>query len=302
MTEPFRLRRGTADDSRACWDLSWDAISDLAARQGNPWPGTSDDHWPRFNALFALLAEIAAEWWVAEDELTGRLIGFARSVLRGGDHGLFELAELLVRPGHQSAGVGRELLDRAFPPDRGSVRVILATTDVRAIARYLRAGTSIQFPVLGMTGSPRHDAADAIGLEVEPIGVATLEQASAIEHEVLGYARGDRELRWLLDDREGYLYRRDGDAAFAFVSAARTGPIAATDPSLLPDVLRHLESRAAFLGAEEVGFEVPAPNVMAIGHLLDRGFRIDPFYTFLMSSRPFGRFDRFIGLAPPLVL
>ena len=32
------------------------------------------------------------------------------------------------------------------------------------------------------------------------------------------------------------------------------------------------------------------------------GLRFDPFYTFLMSSRPFGRFDRFIGFSPPFVL
>jgi hypothetical protein len=43
-------------------------------------------------------------------------------------------------------------------------------------------------------------------------------------------------------------------------------------------------------------------NEVAVRHLLDRGFKIDPFLTILMSSRPFGRFDRFIGFAPPLVL
>jgi hypothetical protein len=37
-------------------------------------------------------------------------------------------------------------------------------------------------------------------------------------------------------------------------------------------------------------------------HLLDRGFRMDTFFTFFLSSRPFGRFDRFIGFAPPFVL
>jgi hypothetical protein len=43
-------------------------------------------------------------------------------------------------------------------------------------------------------------------------------------------------------------------------------------------------------------------NGEAIGHLLERGFRMDPFYTFLMSSRPFGQFDRYIGFSPPFVL
>jgi hypothetical protein len=43
-------------------------------------------------------------------------------------------------------------------------------------------------------------------------------------------------------------------------------------------------------------------NQVAVRHLLDRGFKIDPFLTLLMSSRPFGQFDRFIGFGPPLVL
>jgi hypothetical protein len=43
-------------------------------------------------------------------------------------------------------------------------------------------------------------------------------------------------------------------------------------------------------------------NEIAMRHLLGRGFQIDTFFTFLMSSRPFGQFDRFIGFAPPFVL
>jgi hypothetical protein len=41
---------------------------------------------------------------------------------------------------------------------------------------------------------------------------------------------------------------------------------------------------------------------MAIRHLLVRGFHIDPWINVLMSNRPFGRFDRFIGFSPPIFL
>jgi hypothetical protein len=47
---------------------------------------------------------------------------------------------------------------------------------------------------------------------------------------------------------------------------------------------------------------VPSVNAVAVRHLLGRGFRLDPFVTNLMSSRPFGQFDRFIGFSPPLFL
>jgi hypothetical protein len=43
-------------------------------------------------------------------------------------------------------------------------------------------------------------------------------------------------------------------------------------------------------------------NEVAVRHLLARGFRMDQFLTLLMSNRPFGRFDRFIGFSPPFVL
>ena len=82
-----QLRRATAADSEACFRLFWDSISDLAARNGTPWEGAADDRWPSFIALYALLAEIAVEWWVAEDD-AARLIGYARSIERLRNEGL----------------------------------------------------------------------------------------------------------------------------------------------------------------------------------------------------------------------
>jgi hypothetical protein len=123
-----------------------------------------------------------------------------------------------------------------------------------------------------------------------------------MEHQVLEFDRGD-ELDWLAGIREGYLYRRAGrPIGFAFVSPEGTGPIVALDTADQLAILAHVEGRAAELGIEELSFEVPMVNEVAVRHLLDRGLRFDPFYTFLMSSRPFGRFDRYIGFSPPFVL
>jgi len=299
-----RLRPATAADSEACFRLFWHSISDLAERQGTPWEGTADDRWPHFTALYALLADIAAEWWVAEDAGDGRLVGYARSIERGADRGLFELSELFVRPGYQSGGVGRALLERAFPVGRGEVRAIVATGDVRAMARYHRADTSIQFPILGLGGAPSATATGATHLEAQPItDTAELEDVADIERAILGYERGRHELRWLLERREAYRFRHAGrTVAFAFIGLDGVGPIAALEPEDLPEVLAHVEARAAAIGRQELGFEVPAPNVTAIRHLLGRGYRLDPFVTYLMANRPFGRFDRYLGFTPPFVL
>jgi GNAT superfamily N-acetyltransferase len=293
------VRPGTAADSRAAFDVFLASASDLSVRIGAAWEPEPEPTWRRLRPLYERLGEHAAEWWVAEDEASGELVGYARSIARGG---LFELSEFFVLPGRQSAGVGRELLARAFPDGRGEVRVIIATTDVRAQARYYRAGTVARFPVAGLTGTPRHDVEPGHEIEATPASDADVSLLDEIEAEVLEYPRGD-EFRWLLEQREGWLYRRAGrPIGFAFVGRTGSGPIAALDPADQPAILAHVESRAAALEVKELGLEVPMINDVAVRHLLARGFRMDQFLTLLMSNRPFGRFDRFIGFSPPFVL
>jgi GNAT superfamily N-acetyltransferase len=300
MTEPFRVRRATADDSRRVFDVFIASARDLTARKNVPWEVEPESQWAKMRYLFDHLAAHAAEWWIAEDPTSGEAIGYARSVARGG---LFELAEFFVHPDSQSAGVGAALLDRAFPPGRGEVRAIIATTDLRAQARYYRSGCAARFPIAGMLGAPRPVDPDH-GVEVVRVRADSpeIEEVRRIEVQVLEFDRGD-ELRWLAGLREGYLYRRGGEPiGFAFVGAHGSGPIASLDAADQVAILSHVESRASKLGVDELGLELPMINEVAIRHLLDRGFRFDPFYTFLMSSRPFGRFDRYLGFSPPFVL
>ena len=165
------------------------------------------------------------------------------------------------------------------------------------------AGTAARFPIVALQGTPRTGDLEP-RLEVVTLapGAPELERVREIEAAVLEFHRGD-ELDWLSAQREGYLYLRDdAPVGFGFVGRAGTGPIATVEPSDQPAILRHLEARAAAIGLDEVSFEAPMVNEVAIGHLLDRGFRMDPFYTFLMSSRPFGRFDRYLCFSPPFVL
>jgi GNAT superfamily N-acetyltransferase len=305
MTRPEpALRRAVSDDTERCFRLFWASIGDLATRLNSPWEHTADEGWPHLRPLFEFLAEHAAEWWVAEDATDGTLLGYARSIERGD---LFELSEFFVDPPHQSTGIGGRLLDRAFPPGRGGTRAIIATSDMRAVARYHRAGTSIQFPFLGLIGRPSADArldGALLPVRVEPGDATGAAEIAAIERDVLGYDRGT-ELEWLLATREGYLYRRpdgDGVVGFAFVGRSGAGPIASRAAEDQAPMLLHVEERTAALGRDELNIDIPAPNVVAIGHLLERGFRLEPSVNFLMADRAFGRFDRFIGYSPPFIL
>ncbi len=234
MAEPYRLRRGTPEDTRPAFDVFLPAIRDLTTRQGSPWEPDQDELWAELSPMLERLAVHAAEWWVAEDPQSGELIGYARSVDRGG---LFELTELFVHPSRQSAGVGADLISHAFPEGRGEVRAIIATTDVRAQARYYGAGTAARFPIVAVEGPPH--AAD-LDPEVEIVRLedgADTAPLIEIESAILEFDRGD-EFAWLLAQREGYLYRRAGaPIGFSFVSRAGMGPIAALDPDDIVPIL-----------------------------------------------------------------
>lgn len=291
------IRRGTPDDSRRAFDLSMAAMRDLFRRQGNEWRLDPEAFWTVLEPFLAHLAAHCAEWWVAEDGADGSLLGYARSVERGG---LFELSEFFVRPGRQSVGLGRRLIERAFPLGRGEVRAIIATTDVRGLARYYGAGTVARFAIASLAAPPK--SGNAGELEVVSATTQDVAELSAIERAVVGYPR-DADYPWLFAHREAYLYRRAGRAVgFAFFSEAGQGPIAALQPADLSPILLHLEGRAHALGMENVSFEVPMLNEVAMRHLFARGFKIDAPLTLLMSNVPFGKFDRFIAFAPAIVL
>lgn len=300
MTSTPSIRRATANDAEACHEVMWTAVTDLGARRGTPLVGTAAEWWASDRSMQRFLADHAAEWWVAEED--SRIVGFGRSIERDG---LFELTEFFVLPKRQSKGVGRALLEHVFPRRPGQVRSIIATTDERALTRYYAAGTVPRFPILTLSGPPQRDQGER-ALMADPLRSAhtlELDALREIELATLESARGEAEIRWLLGDREGYLYRRASNpVGFAFVGKRGMGPIAALDPSVLPDILLHVEDRAASLGLQRIEFQLPGPNEVAARHLLSRGFRIDPWVNVLMSDRPFGQFDRVMGFGPPVFL
>ena len=307
MTEDgseVRIRPGTLDDNEACAAVLVDAINDLGRRQGSIDEASALDlavAWPRWRSFLDHVGRTAAEFWVAEGA-GGAIIGFARSIDRDG---VFELTEFFVRPGVQSRGVGRQLLGRAFPRGRGELRVIIATTDTRALSRYMRADVVPRFPVATFTGSSR-EVALVDGLDVEPLDLdRDMDAVHAVDDAVLGHRR-EVDHRWFAAEREGHRYVRDGRVVgYGYVAVpgrAGNGPFAVLDASDLPAVMSHAERRRHELGADETEFEVALHNRIAIDHLLGRGYRIDTFLTLICSSEPFGRFEQYLFCAPALIL
>ena len=146
MTITFR--QGTIEDSYAVFQVFVRSIMDYSERMnvmaitGGNDPEVLKTMWERRKTMFEFLALTASHYWVAEQD--GEIVAYARSMEHGG---LIELTEFFVSPLHQSGGLGRQLLADAFPQTDSPLRVIIATLDERALARYLKAGVYARFPL-----------------------------------------------------------------------------------------------------------------------------------------------------------
>ena len=296
-----RYRPGTADDTKTCFEIFETAVDDLGRRTGGNANATSGDPaaFETRRPLFDHLAATGDLWWVAEDETSGLPVGYARSIIRDG---VRELTEFFVLPDAQSAGVGRGLLDRAFPPDGARHRAIIATIDTRAIARYLRTGLDARLPIIGWEGTPRDEPLET-DLAREPIDPTDppLEELATIDRQVLDFSR-DVDHRWLASQRPGWIYRRGGSAVAYGYGPSRPGwggPYAALEPADLPTLLADGEATAAQAGHAFVTFDTPMIGRAAIDHLLGRGFRVDAFVMLFFTDGPVDALDRYVLTSPP---
>jgi GNAT superfamily N-acetyltransferase len=299
-----QCRPGTMDDSYAVYGVFFRAVEDLSHRLGlkpakdNDDPDKMATQWREREPLWRHLCETADQFWVAEDD--DRIIGYARATVRDG---LQELTEFFVDPGRQAAGVGRELLARAFPNVGARRRVIVATVDSRAVTRYLRAGVYPRFPTCYLFGPARAPGVSVEHLAAEPVAGSTadLDTLARIDREVLGYRR-DLDHQWLLRGRRGTLFRKQGRVVgYAYFNGATSGPIALLDVDDVPAAIAHAEEAAARAGTE-FGLDVPLVNRRAIEYLVRQGYEMSGFITLLMSDEPFGDFERYVFTSPQFFL
>ena len=246
----------------------------------------------RHQPIFAHLARTAEHFWLAEDD--GVAVGYARTTLRDG---VRQLTEFYVLPYRQAEGVGRALLERSFPADGAGHRTVLASTSINAVVRYLKAGVYPSFPRYFFSRPPEMVRFSS-DLTFEPAGLdsETIAALAVVDLSTIGYRR-DADHEWLLNDRQGYLYRRGGDVVgYGFVGSS-SGPFALLSAADFPAVLAHAESDAARRGLP-FGVGAPAINRSAIDYMLARGFKLDAFFEFYMSDAPLGDFSRYIFTDP----
>ncbi|HRQ40572.1 MAG TPA: GNAT family N-acetyltransferase [Chloroflexota bacterium] len=310
MNQGITYRQGTVADSYAVFCVFEEALADLLRRHGHDEPTSWADPeklahlWQKRRPLYEHLAHTASHFWVAEqggksEADPRRIVAFARSIERDGT---LELTEFFAVPGVQSGGVGRELLARAFPTGDYRQRIIIATTDMRAQSRYLKAGVYPRFPIYYFWRQPEMRPADD-ELHSEPM-VASPElwaTLAEIDTAVLGHSR-TADHQWLLSDRQGMLYRRQGQIIGYGYMGPPNGPFALLDAADFPAVLAHAENTAAVNGRETVGFEVPMCNQTAVNYLLSRGYQIEQFIALFMSSQPPEKLQHYLLTSPPFFL
>ncbi len=308
----YTLRRGQPADTPTVHHVFRTAVRDLVPRLTGEPPAdpiltpAEIAGWNRLVPMMEFLATHHYQWWVAEQG--GQIIGYARSILMGD---VLELTEFFVLPGVQSAGIGRDLLARVFPtsgPDF-SRRIIDATLDVRAQARYIKAGTTPRFPIYDIMSTPAVAASvptitTDLNIELAPDADDALPHILWLDEVVLGISRPAIHT-WLLHDRAAYLYRRGGQVVgygyMARDEQGYDGPFAVMDSRDFPAILNHWERLAVARGGA-FGLEVPTIATGALHYLVGRGYHIEQFMTVLMTDTPIGDFSRYIVTSAPLFI
>lgn len=301
-----RFRRSVPDDLPAAYRVFRRSLFDYLHRIGMVDAATAADPpiesgWASQQGWMRHLSATAAEDWVAQDA-DGSIVGWAQSVERDG---LLELTLFFVDPAAQTRGIGRGLLERAFPIGRGSARTIVATQDARALRLYLGAGVRYLTTSIDFTGRPSRVTVTT-DLEIERADAkapADVEAVLGIEEAVLGHRR-EVDLHFLLAERPAWIARRAGRVVGVAFGAAvlNTGPIAALDPADLPALMATVEDDAAARGLEEYGFTIPLHNHVATAHALKRRLAIDPFYTLILASDDRMQLDRWVHTQPAFIV
>lgn len=290
-------RAGTLEDSHAVFQVFVKTIMDYSERMnvmgitGGNDPEVMKSLWERRKTMFEFLARTASHFWVAEQD--GEIVAYARSM----EHdGLIELTEFFVSPLHQSGGLGRQLLARAFPQTDSPYRTVIATLDERALARYLKAGVYARFP-LKYFYRPAETVDFKTDLSIEPMEQNIhLEKMNQIDKHIIGHSRPAVH-EWIATTRDGFVYKRGGEiVGYGYVGSS-SGPFAVLDENDFPAVLAHAESLAAEKGSE-FGVETPLINKKAIQYFLDRKYQIDSFTALFMSNVPFGKFENYLCFSP----
>ena len=213
-----------------------------------------------------LLATDPRGAWVALDE-RGEVCAVALALLRERVWGLSLLA---VRPDVQARGVGRRLLERAWDYGAGARgRIVVSSTDPKAMRRYARLGLALR-PCVSAAGIVDRSRLPAPPRAVAPS--ADVERTAPISRAVRG-ASHVADLPVLLAAGGELLLH--GDRGFAVHDRGTVKLLAARDDAAATDLL--WACLAASVPGATVAVEfLTAGNDWAVRAALDAGLALSP--------------------------
>ena len=257
----FRLLR--EEDVPALHDLMETSFGDLDRRLGTKYAGAGPrPHQSRIR-FGRLLASDPDGCWVAERE--GALIGCACGILR---EGVWGLSMFIVSPAAQSAGVGRELLRRAWSYGEGSRgQIILASRDSRAMAAYSRLGLTLH-PCVLAAGPVR---AASPPPDVRPGTAEDLALTEAVDRAVRGAAHGEDILAMV---EGGATLLVAPERGYVVVLGGTVRLLAAFDEPAAADVLRAALAHAAADRADGHVEWISSRQSWAVPVCLDAGLEL----------------------------
>ena len=295
-----RFRQGDPAETRAAFEVFRGSLWAYVQQIGIVPHDVADDVDTAYSRQGPLMEHLhsTGTLWVAEDD-QGELVGLAMSIERDGH---LQLTHFFVSPDAQQGGLGRGLLERAFPLGRGDKRSIIATQHPRALGLYLRFGVRSH----GVAATFEKSAAPVsveTDLVVEPLTRRdeSVELIVSLESEILGYRRPE-DIAFLIADRPAVVLRRGGaPVGYAFGSnGLSVGPGGTLDPADLPVALAHMETSAHDHGQGTV-FQLCELGSPGVDWMLDHGYHIDPFYEHLLTNEPFIRHDRYLMTQPSFI-
>lgn len=302
---PIIIRPGTKDDlfdAFVVFQLARHGLEQSAGQaspEDKPHPEDLHPAFEYFRMFTDYFTETADHFWVADDE--GELIGFSRSVVRDGTR---QLSELFVHPDRQVQGIGKRLLEAAFSPADAQNRVVIGTSDVRALIRYLKSGVKYRFTIYDWSRKPEIVSFDT-DLSIEPFTPTpeNLAILGSIDQIILGFTR-DVDHLWLGKHRQGHFYRRNGQVVgYSYVSH-RAGPIAMLHNADFHAALAHVESEMTKYVDDfwdTMYIPIPMINTAAVDYVLRRGFQTSPLLEHFMSDHPLGHYENYIFMDPPFL-
>ena len=272
----------------------------LAAHEGRDpaaIPLSDEPSPPARRLLRHLLAGSSDLCWLAEVE--NRPVGFGTGIVRGD---LWLLSNLFVHPDVHDRGIGQELLRRCFVAgrDRGSsIAAVISSSHASAQSLYIRLGMVPRVPLFILRGPPE-------GLASLRQPRARTKRPRANKHElgrlgdldrwVWGRRRDIDHQFWWRDSYIDCRILQDDDGkllGYVYFGPDYVGPLAARTRRAQLVLLRVAGEAQMEANSESVLIRVPGVNVTVLRALLEHGFRID-HVNLMMTSHPFGRFDRYL--------